>query len=286
MHPTPDDQALVTRMRAAHQHAREALNVQADPHHPHREAWGWQGRTLGLPVAGPDGDHWLRLASARTGHVAETFWNGARDGEAALPAGLPRPRLHRLHDWTGPPWQYRAELYDREPAHPIADTMFPEHIPELPDHWWSGLRAALHQVAAVRTTRRTIQPHYLNDALPRTLGTHARTDTITWETAHGDLHWANLYTPLRIIDWEGWGLAPTGYDAAMLHAHSLLHPPTAARIRREFPILGAPTGRFAQLVTITELLDSGSCDTGIEAAFRAHAEVVLRHWRHDPRPRR
>lgn len=279
MHAAPDDQALVTRMRTAHQLAREALNVRSDPDQLPQEAWGWHGRTLGRPVTGPNGHHWLRLAGARTGHTAHTFWNGAHDGEAELPTDLPRPRLRRVRDWTDPPWQYRAELYDREQADPISGTMFPEHIPELPNHWWSGLRAALRQVAAVRTTRRTIHPRYLNEALPRILGTRVQTEAITWETAHGDLHWTNLYTPLRIIDWEGWGLAPAGYDPAMLHAHSVLHPSTAARIHREFPILDTPTGRLAQLVTIAELLDTISPDPCIDTALRAHAESVLRHSR-------
>src|SRR5262249_18638582 len=43
-----------------------------------------------------------------------------------------------------------------------------------------------------------------------------------WATAHGDLHFANLCAPnLHLLDWEGWGLAPAGYNAATLHSHSL-----------------------------------------------------------------
>lgn len=276
MHPTPDDQELVARMRTAHQHAREALNVRAAHDHLHQEAWGWHGRTLSQPVTSSDRDGWLRLASAPTGQVAHTFWTGALDAEAALPDDLPRPRLRRHHDWTESPWQYRAELYERMPAGPIANTMFPEHVPNLALDWWSGLRTALTKVAAVRTTRRTVQPSYLNAAIPRTLGTQINTAAAPWETAHGDLHWANLYSPLRIVDWEGWGLAPIGYDAAMLHTHSLLHPPTAARIRSAFPILDTLAGHRAQLITITELLEATPHDLHIARTLHAHAVELAR----------
>lgn len=43
----------------------------------------------------------------------------------------------------------------------------------------------------------------------------------------------------------------------MLHTHSLLIRSTAARIRHELAhLLDTPAGRFAELVAITELLDS------------------------------
>ncbi|MGQ0774672.1 MAG: hypothetical protein ACT4NY_09685 [Pseudonocardiales bacterium] len=75
-------------------------------------------------------------------------------------------------------------------------------------------------------------------------------------TAHGDFHFANISAPtLYLFDFEGWGLAPPGYDAAMLHSYSLLVPPIATRIRTELAdILDTPSGRFAELVAITELL--------------------------------
>ncbi|MFI5800717.1 hypothetical protein [Streptomyces sp. NPDC051677] len=43
-----------------------------------------------------------------------------------------------------------------------------------------------------------------------------------WTTAHADVHWANLTSPLRLLDWEAWGRAPEGFDAATLYAYSLL----------------------------------------------------------------
>ncbi|MFG2557103.1 hypothetical protein [Streptomyces sp. NPDC048581] len=49
--------------------------------------------------------------------------------------------------------------------------------------------------------------------------------TTDWTTAHGDLHTANITagTPYP-LDWEGFGMALVGYDAATLPAYSLLVP--------------------------------------------------------------
>lgn len=276
MHPIPDDLALVARMRSAHRHARKALGVQAVRDERHREAWGYRGRTLSLPVTRTHEPGWLRLASAQTGRIARTFWDGTLDAEADLPADLPRPRLRSHHDWKNPPWQYRAELYDEEPGRPISATAFPTTVPALSPSWWTALRAALRTVAQVHTNRCTLRQPYLDDAIPRVLGTRIDAPDISWEPAHGDLHWANLYAPLRIVDWEGWGLAPVGYDAAMLHSHSLLHPPTADHIRQEFPVLHTPAGLYAQLATITELLDALPGTSPAVPALRDQAARILR----------
>jgi hypothetical protein len=94
--------------------------------------------------------------------------------------------------------------------------------------------------------------------MPGYLGTAIDTKAPAWITAHGDLHWANLTGPtLTLLDWKGWGAAPAGYDAALLHSYSLLVPDIAAEIRRRLGrVLDTPTGRFAELVVITELLQT------------------------------
>ncbi|MEX2975234.1 hypothetical protein [Streptomyces sp. C184] len=92
---------------------------------------------------------------------------------------------------------------------------------------------------------------------PRT-GVPAPVD-IDWATAHGDCHFANLTTSgPTLLDFEGFGLAPAGYDPALLYAYSLLAPQTTARIRTEFPILDSPAGHTALLVVAADLLKSAS----------------------------
>ncbi|MGH3939404.1 MAG: hypothetical protein ACRDTG_12370, partial [Pseudonocardiaceae bacterium] len=83
---TPDDPDIAERMRTAHHQAMTALGVQPDQ--DVGEAWGWRGRTLSRPVTTPDGPAWLRLASALTGHLAPTFWNGSLEAEKIIPRSV------------------------------------------------------------------------------------------------------------------------------------------------------------------------------------------------------
>jgi hypothetical protein len=243
-------------MRAAHQRARATLGVQPLP--DARETWGWHGRTLSQPVSAPGGPAWLRLACSPSSQIARTFWDGSVQAQQLIPATVPRPRLRETHDWTDDAWEYRAEVYDRVTVGPIAQSPSPTAVPDLPGPWWAALRTALADITSVATDRYTIEQQYLDWAMPRFLGNTPGTTVPAWTTAHGDLHWANLCAPqLQILDWEGWGLAPAGYDAATLHSYSLLMPVIAERIRAELAeVLGTPGGRFAELVTITEILHS------------------------------
>ncbi|MFF5666756.1 phosphotransferase [Streptomyces griseofuscus] len=80
-----------------------------------------------------------------------------------------------------------------------------------------------------------------------------------WETAHGDLHPANLTTGTpNLLDWGGFGRAPVGYDPAMLLAYCLLAPEFTARVRETFPVLDTELGRVTQIIVVTELLQSAS----------------------------
>lgn len=61
------------------------------------------------------------------------------------------------------------------------------------------------------------------------------------------------------MDWEGWGTAPTGYDAATLYLHSLPVPDLAERVRKEFcNLLGDPAGRVGELTACTEILQAAN----------------------------
>ena len=115
-------------------------------------------------------------------------------------------------------------------------------------------------------------PHYLGIA-PGDLADQP------WTTAHGDLHYANLCAPqLHMLDWEGWGLAPAGYDAAMLHSRSLLAPAAAGRVHAEFgDLLNTAHGRFAELAVITELLDAAAngINTVLAEPLRSRAAALL-----------
>lgn len=257
MWPEPADRAVSRRMRIAVAHVRATLNLR--PASDSHEVWGWHGRTLSQPVISDIGPAWLRVASVPAGLIQQIFWDGAIEAERHMPASVPRPRLRSWYDWSDQHWQYRAELYDHVPALPVATTRILNSAPCLPSSWWAAVRSALGDIASVRTGRVTVDQAYLDNAMPRFLGTPVSTTAPgRWTTAHGDFHFANVSEPvLHIFDFEGWGLAPAGYDIATLHSCSVLQPALAARIRWEFSdILSTPSGRFAELVTITELLQA------------------------------
>jgi hypothetical protein len=104
--------------------------------------------------------------------------------------------------------------------------------------------------------------------------------TVTrWVAAHADLHWANLLAPdCVLVDWEGWGLAPAGYDAACLYVHTLLVPATAAMVHAELAAqLDTRDGLLAQLYATTRLLqriDQGDYP-GMAILLHRNAERVL-----------
>ncbi|NEA47835.1 hypothetical protein [Streptomyces sp. SID10815] len=250
-------------MRAAHGMACGALGAVLDPRPSGAppEAWGWRGRTLGRPVGGPYGPAWLRVVHSPVNKADGKLWTGPEDAERLVPRQVPRPRLRRVRQWTQGEDAFKAELYDRVVGTTVAPGAVLAVAPSLPAAWWDRLRVTLDLLSAVRTERTVVRQAYLDRAMPRYLAFldgPVPTTPPRWSTAHGDLHWANLAGPdLSLLDWEGWGAAPAGYDAALLHAYSLAVPETARRVRRELAtVLDTDAGRFAELAVITELLQS------------------------------
>ena len=277
MYSEPDP-PTAARMRKAHAHAAHVLD--AKPDGP-GEFWGWNGRTLSRSVAtDAHGACWLRLASAPVSKAGGKLWDGPREAESLIPHSVPRPRLHQRQVWEDDVHGYLAELYEAVPVPTITtDSPVLQEVPLLNSSWWAALERSLATIAAVPTRRVAVRQEYLHRAMPEYLGTSIDSTVREWSTAHGDLHWANLTGPeLHILDWEGWGLAPAGYDAAMLHTYSLLVPETAARVSEHLGrILATPAGRFAELVVIAELLQSISRgdNRDLEAPIRRRLVQLL-----------
>lgn len=94
-----------------------------------------------------------------------------------------------------------------------------------------------------------------------------------------ELHWANVTAPLKVLDWEGWGRAPEGFDGATLYAYSLLQPDTAARVRAAFPVLGSPAGLAAEATVCAQLLQT------VARGDNLVLKDQLRHWADEIRHR-
>ncbi|MBL0886904.1 phosphotransferase [Myceligenerans indicum] len=249
------DTSTRSRMLNAFEHATERLDGRAAS--GAELIWGWRGRTLSGPVIVGGARVWLRLASGRSGEIAQTFWRGNATAQRDLPAAVPRPRLLVRDEWEAEPWRYAVEVFecsDRDPLNTRPVPSRPLAIGSLKDSWWSALRTALDDVATVPTDRFTVGPVWADKLVAEYFG--PSDGPHPWMTCHGDLHWANLAGPdLVVFDWEGWGSGPLGYDAATLLVHSLLAPDLAAEVRSRFAdVLDGEHGRYAQQVVVAEQL--------------------------------
>ncbi|MFD5818360.1 hypothetical protein [Streptomyces sp. NPDC127038] len=221
-------------------------------------SWGWHGRTLGHRADHPEhGPCWLRLLSVPADTAGGKLWQGTEKAATAFPT-VRKPVLHRIYDWNDKTYAYRAELtgYIDEPI--LSSNPVLHHELALTDSWFATIRTTLKTIAATPTDRTAVRQEWIDRAVPQFTGQPAP-QVEHWECAHGDFHAANLTTKATLLDWEGWGSAPRGYDAALLYAYAQLVPPTADRIRSEFtPLLDGPSGRTALLVVCAELLQSAS----------------------------
>ncbi|MCX4411608.1 hypothetical protein OG840_61700 [Streptomyces sp. NBC_01764] len=264
-------------MRERHRRAAQALSVTVEPG---GEFWGWAGRTLGAPARTAAGQPvWLRLVADREEKASGKLWEGAWDAQRILgDLDGRRPALVGLHDATEDGTAYRAELSERVGQPVLSGSPILHEELDLPGTWWTDLATTLHKLAAAATDRVAVRAQYMQRAIPEFVGIPAP-DAPRWSTAHGDLHWANLTNPLRVLDWEGWGTAPEGFDCAMLYAYSLLRPGTAARVRETFPVLGTPAALAAEATVCAMLLQTVSRGDNLVL------EDPLREWTEDLRRR-
>ena len=254
---TAPGRATVKRMIAAF-HAAAARHG-ARPGQATAQSWGWRGRTLSGPAHRDDGTVWIRLAASPADAVIETFWYGNLTAEQHLESSLPRPRLLAFQEFTDDGWAYASEVFEHTQAMALSRRPALEQQPgHLGDTWWNDLKSTLAAVAPVSTTRVTVYPRFATRVVSKMFGPTAPTipDVDQWITSHGDLHWANLAGPdLTVFDWEGWGRAPAGYDAATLLCHSLLCPEAADQVRARFADqLDTPAGQAGLALVLAEQL--------------------------------
>ncbi|WP_329528511.1 hypothetical protein [Streptomyces sp. NBC_01462] len=182
-----------------------------------------------------------------------------------------------VHDAVDDGIAYRAELSVRVGDPVLSDDPVLQHDLQLPGSWWNDLAGTLAKVSAAGTDRVAVRQQYMERAIPDFVGIPAPAVSC-WTTAHADLHWSNLTSPLRLLDWEGWGQAPEGFDSATLYAYSLLQPDTAARVRAVFSVLGSPAGLAAEATVCAQLLQTVSRGDNLTLAapLRAWSEELRR----------
>ncbi|MEV4708689.1 hypothetical protein [Actinoplanes sp. NPDC049316] len=238
--------------------------------------FGWRDRSVGVRVDDDGDPAWLRLVVERADRDMGVFWDGNATASVAL-SGMRLPRLLRSWEREEAGRRCRADLmtYIDQPV--CSPTAALTGQPELAEAWWMWLAGTLSRLAASSTRRVAVD---LDDFAGRiTVWDPELPVTVDrWVPAHGDLHWGQLTGPdFWILDWEGWGLAPSGFDAASLYLHSLAVPPIADLVRLRYAEqLDSRDGMLSQLYLAGRMLDRDDLpDRAAEAAVFAEAGRLL-----------
>lgn len=239
-------------MRAALRHAAKQLSVRASG----PPVYGWHDRSIGSPATTPTGDTvWLRVVSELSTWAGGLYWDG--NTAAAHLEGVAKPAVTGTADWArGDRW-YRAETMTYITDRPVSPTPELTTNPRLDDDWWQQLTASLDALAAQPTERVHIGQQQVTRRLRQYYADRTDPTVDYWVTAHTDLHWNNLTRPrCHLLDWEGWGAAPLGYDQATLYCHSLPVPAVAAEVRDRFAdVLETPDGTRSLLLVAARMLN-------------------------------
>jgi hypothetical protein len=136
------------------------------------------------------------------------------------------------------------------------------HAPALPGSWWTQFNTAMDRLTGHATSRlatpdcEPITVERVEAAIRKVFPDAPDIRIDEWTTAHADLNWANMTGPdLWILDWEDFGRAPRGLDAANLWFGSLAVPEIVEKVyngRRQD--MDSRTGQVMQLFKCAELL--------------------------------
>ncbi len=243
-------------------------------------------RSLGMAT---ERGTWVRISVSPAEDAAE---RGGLEATAALPTSVRHPRWHQGVCWYDGELLWRAEeteLVTDPVIQPGGGVLATD--PQLPQVWWHQLSDALSELSTVSTSR-VATPHTRPITQQRVTSTiqavfpDVETTIEEWTLAHADFSWVNVTAPTcRILDWEDFGLAPRGWDAATLWVNSLAVPALAEQVQRVFAAdLGSRTGLLCQLHACAELLVAGEDYAGpLAAPVRNAAErLVTALSRHGP----
>ncbi|MFI2432445.1 hypothetical protein [Streptomyces sp. NPDC018693] len=212
-------------------HVERSLQTRLD-----RDTVKRKRRTVG---ARTQRDTWVRVERRALDRIGFQGWNGAES--AARLDGVSQPAWLGCVVWpdAGEPVMWRADETELLPGAPVGTAVLSEN-PGLPDEWWQGLSSTLDALAAQETRRiatpdtETITQALVTESIHRVFPGELDTTIERWVPAHADLNWANMTAPaFCLFDWEDWGNAPRGLDAASLWASSLAVPSLADRVLRE-----------------------------------------------------
>lgn len=222
---------------------------------------------------------WLKITAkgGKTDH-----WHRRGEQLARTIDGVPMPKILRELEWTHQGADLHAFVYSFMPSPSVQPTPWVSvPMPALSDAWMAGLALSLKRIGEQPLTRWLAHPGPIARIIGQRFGRRAPYDVDEWRMAHGDLHWSNVTAPtLSLIDWEFYGAAPRGYDAAMLLMLASNDPELHDRLETAFAEdLNTRSGLIARLFTIASRLrriEEGKSDPRHYRRLEREAERLLR----------
>lgn len=181
---------------------------------------------------------WVRIERRGLDRIRVQGGDGTASAEALC--GIAKPAWLAGVAWRDAmePVMWRADETELLPGMPVGSAVLAED-PRLSEEWWAAMNTFLNSLAAQHTNRiATPDTEILTQELVTGTihGVFPGVDTslVEWRPAHADFNWANMTAPtFCVFDWEDWGVAPRGLDAANLWGASLAVPTLADRVRSE-----------------------------------------------------
>ena len=191
---------------------------------------------------------WVRIEQRLSWRIKSAAWVGLEASSAI--ENVPMPRWFQAVTWAdearGLAW--RADEVEFVAAPSVRAEGGLAAALALPDEWWAGMSTSLAALGAHETERVGMSQGHLSKRIGQVFeGVDTTVDE--WATAHADLHWGNVTTDGMLIDWQDWGRAPRGHDAATLWQASLPDRSLTARVEEEFAEdLRTRSGKLSQLL--------------------------------------
>lgn len=224
-----------------------------------------------------DRDTWVRIEQQPMSRFATRGNNGLE--RSTTLRGVAKPDWYQSVSWIerADDRMWRAdEIQLIQDPHVIPWGSLRES-PTLSATWWHDFSSSLDALSKQATTHVSVRQNRITDAIKPAFP-DVDTSIDQWTTAHGDFFWQNLTAPkFCILDWEDWGTAPQGWDAASLWHNSLLVPALADRVYQERRTdLDCRSGLLCQLMQCASILTAppGYADEFIEPS-KTHAQRIV-----------
>ena len=203
-----------------------------------------------------------------------------RDAElaGARIRGVAKPEILTSRQWTQDDRHWLTLQMTLAPSPVTTTNYFADAVTaRVGGQWVASLKRALDVVRTIDTDREAIAPDEISSLIKDRFGPGAEHRADEWHCAHGDLHWSNVtYPEIMLLDWENWGRAPRGYDAANLLMYSCAYPELVQNIETAFADdLNSRSGRVAQLAILARRfrdMEGGWPDP----SYRPHLEAMAR----------